>query len=257
MAASRPLDISRWVPRPTCAALVVQGIFAQGQLYVLVSRVTDPKHFVLIGVPPRDLLEDVARAVFAEGLDVDYFYRRACSVTNEWVYDPARQHFADRFKQRRFIEKEKSVPLRFRTLEQCLDPQPDALAVIKRLLDWIDRCDWASLYEDAPQPPFCTSDGEPIFPQEGIKWWLTELSQRKAEEEAATVPPGGDEDGPPSECAEDEEGDSDVIHPELPAEDDDFFSDECDELPPFGGTPVRVLGPSHDAKLICPVPKGR
>ena len=117
-----------------------QGIFAQGQLYVLVSRVTDPQHFVLIGVPPRDLAADVARAVYAKGLDVDEFYRRACSVTNEWQYaHTATNAFADRIQQRQFKKDDKSVPLNFRDLEGCLDPQPEASVVIRRLLDWIDR----------------------------------------------------------------------------------------------------------------------
>ena len=40
---------------------------------MLVSRVTDPRHFVLIGIPPRDLVADVARAVYAVGLDFDEF----------------------------------------------------------------------------------------------------------------------------------------------------------------------------------------
>jgi hypothetical protein len=37
----------------------LEGVFAQGQVYVLVSRVTCPWHFQLVGLPPKDLLEDV------------------------------------------------------------------------------------------------------------------------------------------------------------------------------------------------------
>ena len=42
---------------------------------MLISRATDPVNVVLIGVPPRDLVEDVARGVYALGLDVDEFFR--------------------------------------------------------------------------------------------------------------------------------------------------------------------------------------
>ena len=105
---------------------------------MLISRATDPVNVVLIGVPPRDLVEDVARGVYAAGLDVDEFFRRACSVTNEWEYKPENLGHVNRIQQRRFTEKEKSVPLTWRTLAECLDPQPRARVVIKGLLEYID-----------------------------------------------------------------------------------------------------------------------
>ena len=49
---------------------LLEGIFAQGQFYVLVSRVTDPRNFHLLGLPPIDMLEEVADAWRAAGLDV-------------------------------------------------------------------------------------------------------------------------------------------------------------------------------------------
>ena len=41
---------------------------------MLVSRVTDPQNFVLVGVPPKDLLEDIAAALLARGVDADKYY---------------------------------------------------------------------------------------------------------------------------------------------------------------------------------------
>ena len=66
--------------------------------------------------------------------------------------------------------------------------------VIKKLLDWIDRCDIAS-QTGAPKPAFETLDGEAIFPEDDDPWWLLEIQKRKLEEEELV----GDEDGPPSE----------------------------------------------------------
>lgn len=101
---------------------------------MLVSRVTDPRLLNLIGVPPIDLVDDICRAVFAAGFDLDEYWRRAVSVTNEWCYEPHHPRFVNRIQQRNFTEK--SVPLRWRTLAECLDPQPEALEVIKALLDF-------------------------------------------------------------------------------------------------------------------------
>ena len=55
----------------------LEGVFALGQVYVLISRVTDPQNFYLLGVPPRDLLEDVASALIEQGISVDEFFETA------------------------------------------------------------------------------------------------------------------------------------------------------------------------------------
>ena len=160
----------------------------------MISRVTDPRNFVLIGVPPKDLLEDVAAAL--AGINVEEYFTRACSVTREWVYDPAPARLKDRIKQR--FCSEHSIPLKFRTLAEVLNPQPEATAVMKRLLDWIDRVDRAS-QTGAPKPAFQTEDGHAIFPDDDEPWWLTDVARRAPEEEEQQ---NGDEDGPPSDVDE-------------------------------------------------------
>ena len=69
---------------------------------------------------------------------------------------------------------ERRVPVRLRGLAEVLDPQPETAAVLHRLLDWIDRADRAA-QAGAPKPAFTTATGEPIFPEEGEEWWLTDF----------------------------------------------------------------------------------
>ena len=91
---------------------------------------------------PKDLLEDVAAALNKAGIDVHVFFEKACTVTGEWKYDRSKARLKDRIDQK--YNHERSMPLKFRTLAECLNPQPDAHVVFQRLLDWIDRCDVAS-----------------------------------------------------------------------------------------------------------------
>ena len=81
-----------------------------GQVYVMFSRVTDPRNLQLIGrrlnrckksrpcavfvsylagLPPDDILADVVDAWAKAGLDVVKCLRRCTTVTNEWVYKEA------------------------------------------------------------------------------------------------------------------------------------------------------------------------
>ena len=62
----------------------LEGMFALGQLSVLWSRVTDPKLFHGVGLPPADLLDEVARAWAEIGLDVNECFTAAAKVTGEW-----------------------------------------------------------------------------------------------------------------------------------------------------------------------------
>ena len=173
----------------------LEGVFALGQVYVLVSRVTDPKNFSLVGIPPRDLIEDLAQALLREGIDVDAFYEKACQVTGDWKYDRTQAKVVDRIQQK--FSHERMVPLRFRSLAECLRPQPEAHVVFQRLLDWIDRCDVAS-QTGVLRPAFETADGGSIFPVDDDPWWLTDISKRLTDKQEA------DEDGPVTECEEEE-----------------------------------------------------
>jgi hypothetical protein len=61
----------------------LEGVFALGQVYVLTSRCTDPQNYCLIGVPPKDLLEDIWQAVARAGKDPEAFFRKNVSVTKD------------------------------------------------------------------------------------------------------------------------------------------------------------------------------
>ena len=76
------------IRHPVCGCL--EGISAIGQVYVLMSRVTDPKDFYAIGLPPIDLLDEVVAAWETAGLDVDECMKRAASATGEWCYTASR-----------------------------------------------------------------------------------------------------------------------------------------------------------------------
>ena len=157
----------------------LEGVFAHGQVYVLVSRVTEPTHFCAIGVPPADLLEDVARAWKKAGFDVDTCFHFAAAVTDDWCYKRAKagedpcNNVAARFTTKR--EGARRVPLRAKTLAQILNPQPETADVLHGLLDWIQRADLAAQRGD-PRPDIQRADGAPLFPNSD--WWLTELERR-------------------------------------------------------------------------------
>jgi len=157
----------------------LEGVFAQGHVYVMVSRVTDPANFALAGLPPKDLVEEVASALRDKGRDIDEVFQRACCICNEFDYDPCRRGAVqDRFYRK--FHKERTVPVTWRDVGETLNPQQSASVVIHRLLAWIDRCDAAS-QNGCPRPQFQAEDGAAIFPPEDADdyhWWLTGV-QRK------------------------------------------------------------------------------
>ena len=153
------------------------------------------------------------RAWQSAGLDVAECLQRAATVTNEWVYTAGNGDVRERFTPR--LISERTVPVAHRDLYEVINPQPKALVVIRRLLDWIGRVDLAS-QRGGTRPAFKTTDGDPIFPDEE-KWWLTDVQQRKKPEE---VQQQADEDGPVSEC-DDKKDDTE--------DEDPTSEEECEE----------------------------
>ena len=160
-----------------------------------------------------DILEDVVRAWARAGLDQVECLRRCAAVTNEWIYSPGCGPVRDRFSPR--VIKERTVPVAHKNLEEIINPQPEALRVYQDLLAWIEEVDLAS-QRQTPRPAFTTQRGDPIFPSEDSKWWLTDVQKRKP----AEIPPGN-EDGPASEVEEDKEDTED----EDPTSEDDNQTD--------------------------------
>ena len=83
------------------------------EVYVLISRVTDPQNLMLTGLPPKDLWEDISQLWLRAGINIDDAWKRACSVTNEWVYEPGPGPLRSRIRQR--IMHERSIPLKNRS----------------------------------------------------------------------------------------------------------------------------------------------
>jgi hypothetical protein len=176
----------------------LEGVFAAGSLYVLISRVTDPRNLQLIGVPPADLLDDVAEELQRRGVDVNAFFRAACAITKEWVYTGAPNGHAPgaardvRNRLRPRLEARRRIPLKLRNLQETLEPQPAMTAVISRFLEWAERED-AALHAGLPPPKFETPNGADIFPSDGEEWWLTDVQLRKEKATEKLI-----EDGPAS-----------------------------------------------------------
>ena len=167
--------------------------------------------------------------------------RRATSVTDEWIYSPTSDgNIRSRLTQR--LVKHRTVPVVLKDLYEIIDAQPSALTVIKKLLDWIGRVDLAS-QRGAPRPAFKTLDGEPIFPQEEEKWWLTDFQQRKKPDDTA-----GDEDGPVSEAEEQEKEDTEDEDP-TSEEDVEQYVDDAGGLP--AGAPSWTYFEKQGADARC------
>ncbi len=94
------------------------------------GRVTDPRNFALVGVPPKDLMEEVALAWRQAGLDPVECLRKCTMVTTEFVYDEQEPSFQRRLKPKE--SKSKALPVRHRSLPEVLDPQVDVFLLFRR-----------------------------------------------------------------------------------------------------------------------------
>ena len=121
-------------PKPCMLHCEISRYVASGA-EVLISRVTDPANLQLVGVPPRDLLQEVEQAWRELGYDVHECWQRAVSVTGEWQYHRGGACIQDRIVQKRL--EERRIPLKHRTMQEVLDPMPRASEVIQKLLSWI------------------------------------------------------------------------------------------------------------------------
>ncbi len=96
---------------------------------MLISRCTEPANFELLGVPPKDLVCTIAVALRRAGFDYDEVFQRCVGVSNEWNYNVVGNNVADRFSQR--YMRERSVPMKHKSLDEVLNPQPVAQKVCR------------------------------------------------------------------------------------------------------------------------------
>ena len=106
----------------------------------------------------------------------------------------------------------------------------------RRLLDWIDRVDYAS-QRGEPKPPFVASDGGTVFPCEGDEmehtWFLTEMSKRKleaAQNAADAIEEGHDTDEEEDDASDDNVADKAKQDNQLLSDDDLLSPFSCDDL---------------------------
>ena len=100
---------------------------------VRASQVTDPANLALVGLPPFDLLDELATALRAKGLDIDEVFQKSVSCSKEFIYDPCRKGaLRDRFAQK--YNSERSIPIKWRSIHETLNPQPLANVNYKHLI---------------------------------------------------------------------------------------------------------------------------
>ena len=102
------------------------------------------------------------------GLDPVECMRKCASVTGEFTYDEKEERVRNRLRPK--VVNSKTFLVRNRPLAEVLDPQPRCSAVLHRLLEWIDRCDYASQRGES-KPPCRQEDGTPIIPTDDDDLW--------------------------------------------------------------------------------------
>ncbi len=86
-----------------------------------------PRHLLRIGVPPKDLIDDIAAALRRAGVDFDGVFTKCVEVSTEWEYDmnnPQNKPPSERFSQK-YI-RDRQVQMVHKSREEVLNPQPIA-----------------------------------------------------------------------------------------------------------------------------------
>jgi len=196
------------------------------------------------------------------GMDVHSFFRKACTVTNEWQYTASYAANGVRACLSAKTVAGRPLKVHLRSLDEILRPQEQAAQVYENLLKWIDAADLASQKPGCAPPPFRNEDGSHIFPQDDegndAKWWLTDLQLRIGEEnvkrqqlcmDEALEPP--EEEGPmPDPPAEDETEEDwtedeagDTCDNGTSSDDNEVVGHVAPSLPDYcGGVPATVPG---------------
>ena len=69
----------------------------------------------------------------AKGLDIDAVFQNSVSVSKEFIYDPCRRGaLRDRFAQK--FNSGRSIPIKWRSIHETLNPQPLANANYEHLI---------------------------------------------------------------------------------------------------------------------------
>ena len=76
----------------------------------------------MIGLPPVDLIDDVALALREAGYTPTKCFEQWLDVTKEFVYSEKEDRLRDRFKPKRIDTK--TIPVRNKPLAETLNPQP-------------------------------------------------------------------------------------------------------------------------------------
>ena len=135
----------------------LEGVFALCQIYMLWSRVTNSKLFKAVGLPPADLLDEVAAEWSAAGHDMNACFEagpkcQASGYTGTRLLGLIRVVTCARDVSQ-LREEEARVKLQLFTVQEILNPQPDAAAVVHALLAWIDEGGATKRIETAVQAP--------------------------------------------------------------------------------------------------------
>ena len=134
-------------------------------------------------VQPKDMLEPMVEKLIEEGIDVDDYFERACTVTGEWRYERTGTNVADRFTPKPCHDR--AEPPKLRTLSEILSPHPGRQAIRNQIVDWIEMCDLAS-QDGRPKPAFETPDRHPIIPEASEIWWRTDAGRSDSDERILT-----------------------------------------------------------------------